>query len=338
MCHCILFDKEQNPFLYHLFYEGYVGVSFFFILSGFILAYAYQDRFVEGSISKQSFYVARLARIYPLHILTMLIWVYMRKDHPLNEPYIVNFFSNIFLVQSFYPTDEIRFNAAAWSLSDEMFFYLLFPFVTLWLTQYKYKLLTGFAVISLLILALCPVFSGSKNEEWFFYTFPPVRILDFMLGIFLYNLCEKIKRYNWQSLLNSTLLEIFAVIIFATFYATAYFIPQVYRHSFWYWLPVGLLISVFYFQSGYISKILSNKFLVWLGEISFAFYLLQPIVKWYIKRAFFLLDIPILMPVVFILGVTLSVIVSGLSLKYFETPANKWVKSKFSTLLINKKV
>lgn len=330
MSHYILFDKETNPFLHHIFYEGYVGVSFFFVLSGFILAYVYQQSFQENKVSKRFFYVARLARIYPLHILTMLIWVYMRKDHPLNEPYITNFISNIFLVQSFYPTEEIRFNAASWSLSTEMFFYLLFPFLIAWFTTMKHRFLVVFTAISVLVLLLCPILSGSKNEEWFLYSFPPVRLLDFVLGILFYNICQTIKVKNLVKSISPTLLELLVIALFLVFYTSAYFIPQVYRHSLWYWIPVGLFISVFYFQAGKISQFLSNDTFVWLGEISFAFYLFHEIVIWYTDRALFLLGIEVDRPIIFMLGVTFTIIVSGFSLKYVEKPANKWMKQRFN--------
>lgn len=330
MSHSILFDKIQNPFLHHCFFEGYVGVSFFFVLSGFILTYTYQEKFVQNNITKRTFYISRLARIYPLHILTLLIWIYMRKDHPLNEPYIINLLSNISLTQSFYPTDEIRFNAAAWSLSDEMFFYMLFPLILRWLTESPRKLYIIFASMAILVLILCTIFGGTKDEEWFFYAFPPVRLLDFTVGIFLYNLCKTLSPHyiKWKD--KATLIEISAIILFFVFYTTAFFIPQVYRHALWYWIPVGLIIGVFYFQSGYISKLLSNKYLVWLGEISFAFYMFHGFVLWYIKRAYFLLNISPSKLSIFVLGIILSIIFSAVSFKYFETPANKWIKNKLN--------
>ncbi len=328
MSHNIAFDKATDPFLHHLFYEGFVGVSFFFILSGFILTHVYQQGFEENRISKRSFYVSRLARIYPLHLLTLLIWVYMRKDHPLNIPYITNLISNTFLVQSFYPTDEIRFNDAAWSLSAEMFFYLLFPLLITWFATIKRKFLIGFTVAAVILLILCPIFSGTKNEEWFLYSFPPVRLLDCVLGIILYNMCQSVKIKELIRKISPTVLELSVITLFFTSYVIAYFVPEIYRYSMWYWLPVGLVICVFYFQAGKISKFLSNDIFIWLGDISFAFYLFHGMVDWYIKRAFFLMDINVNMPIVFVLGLILTILVSGLSFKYFETPANKWVKQK----------
>lgn len=68
--HCYVID---DFFDLHFFKGGFVGVSFFFVLSGFIIAYNYQKKLSESKMTKRSFWVARIARIYPLHVLTLLI-------------------------------------------------------------------------------------------------------------------------------------------------------------------------------------------------------------------------------------------------------------------------
>ena len=56
--HCYTIDKFFDT---HFFKEGFVGVSFFFVLSGFIIAYNYQKKFSENKIAKRAFWVARIS-------------------------------------------------------------------------------------------------------------------------------------------------------------------------------------------------------------------------------------------------------------------------------------
>ena len=68
--HCYIISDFFNI---HFFKEGFVGVSFFFVLSGFIIAYNYQKKLSENTMTKRRFWVARIARIYPLHWLTLFM-------------------------------------------------------------------------------------------------------------------------------------------------------------------------------------------------------------------------------------------------------------------------
>ncbi|MRY29317.1 acyltransferase family protein, partial [Parabacteroides goldsteinii] len=94
-----------DPYFDHLFYkEGFVGVNFFFILSGFIIAYTYRDRLLEQKSTLREFWVARIARIYPLHLLTLGISVYVGGyiSGDLID-WIKHFVANLFLLQPFIP-------------------------------------------------------------------------------------------------------------------------------------------------------------------------------------------------------------------------------------------
>ena len=62
--YCYVIDDFYNA---HFFKEGFAGVSFFFVLSGFIISYNYQYKLQEHKIDKRTFWAARIARIYPLH-------------------------------------------------------------------------------------------------------------------------------------------------------------------------------------------------------------------------------------------------------------------------------
>jgi len=329
MSHFIIFPQNEYPFLHHIFFEGYVGVSFFFILSGFILAYNYQERFANKLIDKKTFYISRLARIYPLHIFTMLIWIWMKKDVPLDSTYATNFILNILLLQSFYPIEGIKFNAVSWSLSDEMFFYLLFPFIIYWLIKSRRSFLPAFVLAITVLIALVYIYRNNDLAEWIFYTNPVSRVMDFAMGIGLYNICKSGILDKWRTKISPTLLEIAGICILVGFYSSAIFIPQVYRHAMWYWIPVSVLIYIFYYQAGTISKFLSRRILVLLGEISFSFYMFHTMVLWYVQRAFTLSNTQITPLLLFIISLGTTIIVSYLSYKYLEIPANRWIKRTF---------
>ena len=92
----------------NIFNEGFLGVSFFFILSGFILAYNYREKFLTGSISKKEFYISRLARVYPVHIATTVIVLLLTFiQYGQGWEYL---FQHIFLMQSFFLEENIHFS------------------------------------------------------------------------------------------------------------------------------------------------------------------------------------------------------------------------------------
>ena len=77
--HCYVIDSFFDA---HFFKEGFVGVSFFFVLSGFIISYNYQRKLQEKQTSWRTFWVARIARVYPLHWLTLFVAAADQCVHP----------------------------------------------------------------------------------------------------------------------------------------------------------------------------------------------------------------------------------------------------------------
>ena len=114
---------------------GHMAVPAFFMLSGFVLAYNYADRFPRlGRPEVIRFLCLRLARIYPVHLFTLLVvaamvWVSGRVGYPLTDmPYTArNFVLNLFLVQTWTPNFTMDWNYPSWSISSEWFAYLIFP-------------------------------------------------------------------------------------------------------------------------------------------------------------------------------------------------------------------
>jgi len=323
-------NDDGLTYLYTSFFkEGYLGVSFFFILSGFILAYNYQNKFLENKITKKNFYIARLARIYPLHLLTLLLSLPLAHNLLFNAnpiTVVVVLLSHLTLIQSFFPMEVFYFNlnGPSWSISNEMFFYLLFPFIV--------KILTGskkyfFLLFSITIISVSFIFFKNEFQHYVFYINPVFRVVDFLIGIVLYDVFLKIREINITTI-RWTIIEILSLIVFATFYFNHNNVEQVFRYSSYYWLPMIFIILTFSLSKGIVSKILSCKFFVLLGEISFAFYLLHQLIFGYAKLSFgeiFIQERSIFF--VFIVFL-ITIILSYVAFTFFEKPINRIIRSK----------
>lgn len=314
-----------------IFYEGYIGVGFFFILSGFVLAYTYQEVILSGQKSIRDFYIARLARIYPLHLLAFLLSLPLTYNLFLQSKsvWLIIAALNLSLTQSFVPirTYYFSFNGVSWSISAEMFFYLLTPFLFLLIP----KLLGYKKYLPLLLIVLVPLLTFIVPEHYYLdvlYINPFVRIADFIIGIGVYAIYKRFltKKTN----VNFDVIEVSAVLLLFVFFLFHEHIPQVARYSFYYWLPMSYLILVFSFQKGMISKFLSKRIFTYLGERSFGFYMFHYLVMWYfwILNAKFLHIKSDVLIVCIMFAITL--VMSHWSFLYVEKPMNRLVKKLFA--------
>ena len=120
--------------LYPLINIGYVFVSFFFVISGFILYYNYAER--PGGVNPKDFWVARASRLYPVYLLTMLVSIPMLAIEWNARPhtqFVMGVITTPLLIQGFFPRLATFWNTVSWTLSCEVALYLLFP----WLVKIK---------------------------------------------------------------------------------------------------------------------------------------------------------------------------------------------------------
>ena len=171
--------------------------------------------------------------------------------------------------------------------------------------------------------------TGEEQIKAYWYVNPITRLPDFFVGVLLYQFYRSL-RNKLISYSTGTLLETGTVALFLLFFLCAVDIPKVYRYSCYYWLPVSLIILIFSLQKGGISRLLSNRFLIIGGEISYSFYLIHLfIILTYTKMAaLYQWQLPwtVSVPIIF----CITIILSLLSYYYFEKPANKWVKRIFT--------
>ena len=311
----------------NVFFEGYLGVGFFFILSGFVLALNYEKKVIDNpNFDKKKFYIARIARIYPLHVLTFCVML----------PFVIinvwqGYFhwdiagANLFLLQSYIPVKDFYFsiNNVSWSISTELFFYLMFPFYVIWLHKFpklKYILLL---IIPIIIFAEPYFRTNMKLEKAIFYINPIVRSFDFILGIITCQIYKKIKDtpINFS---KGTLIEIAAITVLAIFFYFHNDVERAFRYGIYYWIPMVGIVLIFALQKGLFSKILQHKTLVYLGEISFAFYMIHMIVIKYGNQYLPKINDFQKIGIYFVI----ALILSALTFEYFEKPFAKWIKNK----------
>ncbi len=182
----------------NLAFTGRSSVSLFFVLSGFILAYNYRDT-LGKSVALPEFYRMRFARIYPVYLLAFLMVLPFVVARILTETELPGDATrrgllNLILIQSWYPPDSLSWNAPAWSLSVEMFFYASFPFLLgpILSAPRRTALCCAvfFCVATQIGVGFGKVHTGEAAPDWyaFFSNFPLLRLSEFTLGIALIRL------------------------------------------------------------------------------------------------------------------------------------------------------
>lgn len=248
-------------------------VPFFFILSGFLLAKSKQYLLNEPcNIHTYLHYSApRLIKIFPIHII-MLIAFFLLDG-------LTRYFPvNLFLLQSLIPNSNCYFsyNSVSWFLSDIFLFYLTFPILFRFLNRIKlrYKI-SSFVIIPLVLMALFSRMEDAQLRYYFSYICPFVRVLDFSLGIVLYD-CYKIlsDKDFIRNKATATICEVVALLLLVVCYIQVDIIYATYLS----WIPVIYLIlvfAVFSEQNGFVSRIISNKMFIKFGEISLYVYMIH---------------------------------------------------------------
>jgi peptidoglycan/LPS O-acetylase OafA/YrhL len=177
---------------------GYSGVTFFFCLSGFVLAWAW-----ESGSGTLPFLGRRMARVYPLQFVTWVatfaVIAYLGQRINWGQAD-----ASVVLAQSWSTSVNFPFghNAVAWSLSCELFFYAMFPFIIRRMEHFGERALIGVIAGSVLLLALIPigayVIAGNKYWVQVAYYFPPYRFGEFVVGVAAALLIRRGWRPSWN--------------------------------------------------------------------------------------------------------------------------------------------
>ena len=266
-------------------FGGECGVSFFFILSGFVLSFAYSERISKGIFSTKPFLLRQWTKIYPLHIITFIIMFAL--DLRLGKYCdITAVIANILLLQSWVPADSFYFvaNSPSWFLCDILFFYAVFSSLNKLILRTDKKKIISISIIVFLLYICLMVVLPSHLVNPILYANPLTRLLDFIIGIILYKLYISDKGIALKDIINSkssitvSLIELSLILLVViTAFVYPHLQPRVRTVSiFWLSIPIFILFFAMSDKSnGIISKLLQGKTILWLGNISFCIYIIH---------------------------------------------------------------
>jgi peptidoglycan/LPS O-acetylase OafA/YrhL len=289
------FDESFPHSVKRFLQEFHFGVTIFFVLSGFLIAYRYYNNFYLTTDWFKQYFKNRVARIYPMYFFLSIgafIYFYCTGDAQVTagfaHPFVL-MLMNITFLRGFF--NDLKFTGIAqgWSLTVEECFYFSAPFIFLVAKKYNKFYIQPFIVTGLGAL-LVLVF---RNFDWygFFgnFTFMMVytflgRCFEFFVGIQLAMIIHK-KGVSRSNNLLYTYIGIIMVFI-CPLIMSLLPIPQGWTaglHNPWgivtnnYLLAIS--IAIFFYglltESTILKKVLSNKFVELLGKSSYIFYLIH---------------------------------------------------------------
>jgi peptidoglycan/LPS O-acetylase OafA/YrhL len=272
-----------------------MGMSLFFVLSGFVISYNYASIGSLRSTELQRFAVARVARIYPAYIAVLLFNNWMWSWNYVTP---IGLATHLTLTQDWFlwtPEDGVplinQFHNAevTWSISAEWFCYLLFPFICLALDRVRRPLLglvlTWLAIIAFMywISLAAPYYysvagqRGYKFIEWLGYYSPFIRLSEFLIGCFVFRLGVSLPALDKSERRLAPVIGFVAVLWLGTALV---------------WLNSPGAISVYGWCGGYTpgaaslifwcyrygGSVLKNRWLEMAGDASYSFYLIHTLV------------------------------------------------------------
>ncbi|MBL3546866.1 acyltransferase family protein [Chryseobacterium sp. KMC2] len=314
------FNKDmflyQIDYISNVFLKANVGVSYFFILSGFIMIVAYHKK---DRINYFDYYKNRFARIYPLYVLGLLLYLITR--------YSGFSFYKVFLyllgLQSWIPGEAMILNFPGWSISVEFLFYLIFPLLYNHFYSKGNKSVWVITVIIWVITQVfCSLYAGSlyyegphtESHELLYY-FPLMHINEFLVGnlaglFFVKN--HKQKNY-----------DVPVIVIFLLILLALIFVPLFYHNGLMalLFIPLIILISK---NNGTLTRIFSLKPLEYLGEASYAVYITHIPVLYILREILEQYNFGI--DTIFWMYMGVLMITSALFYQFIEKPLRDYLK------------
>ena len=317
------------------------SVAFFFFLSGYILAHAYQGYRWEAPGMVKKYYAARLARIYPIYVVALLATFVMGVPHAYWDRISVvkagvALLVHLGLMQAWLPDYVYQLNVPGWSLSVEASFYLVFPLIAARIASMRRSLaLACLGLAYVVSQAGLGIARGVIWKDWFFSSdlihhalmyHPLVYWPVFFMGVLTFRCWNSNSGVPPGSPAGMGALSVVAIGLIALLsYAADDYLN--------YAIHVGLLVPLYGAliyslcePRNWVARLLSFRWLYYMGEASYGVYILQLPVHglWlWIGLA------PEGAGHLFYLYLFSLLAVSAILFRWFETPLRRRIRSAF---------
>lgn len=333
------------------------GVSFFFVLSGFILTYVYKD--LAGLKQTLHFLAARIARVWPVFFVSGVVTYFLSPVSLLPKTPIDTFTiftSQFFMLHGWVPQRLFYFSldTPSWSISTEFFFYLAFPLLILNLRKTWLTKLLLVAALPITLICLCQFYNlpfiGEERQassHALLYINPLSRIFEFYLGMLTCLGLTKLRTYQFNPLLV-TVAELGSIAVIAGMLCNIE--PWLFKSGITTAIPalsiylkycgnalgyVAVILAVG-LERGYLSKVLRLPVLVLLGEVSYSVYLLHyPVLLWYLNNRLIFLHEPRVLRYAGFWVVLIAL--STMAFFLLEKPARTRLRKLFDVLIEGRK-
>lgn len=326
---------------------GYLSTELFFVLSGFLLTSLYGPKVARGELDLGGFWTKRFARLYPSYGLALLLLVPLAFFPAWGRGVFADAsalgkattgLAHLTLVQSWVPSLAHAWNIPGWSLSNEAFFYLAFPFIGAWLMRRRDRedwtlaLLAVWGlslVLPALYLAVAPDgfidLNPHADAPWLtVLKFNPIaRLPEFLFGMAL-------ARFTAATPARGPLPALALWGGAAGLLGLALAAPQLPYPLVHNGLGLPLMGAVVYglaVREGTAARFLATPAMCVLGRASYPLYILQLPVRSWLELAF---GVGVLESKALLSGITLGFIL-GLSVlvsRYVEPPLQRWMESR----------
>lgn len=317
--------------VYHFYYSfpGYLAVDFFLVLSGFVLTHKYL--YTSTAISSREFVWRRLARLYPLHLFTLVTWtcgyvLYIGSFPSYADGTLWTFLQHLTLTQNVgLSPSETSWNTPSWSISVEFWVNILF-FYLISITTRSYLLLAVAAGALVIIYSQSSDLDVSHENFFLVVNSGLLRgIASFFLGIIAYRGYRKCLALK-TSAGGASFIE---VALLLAVVATFYFRGSL-RSDLDFIAPFlfCIVVVIYSLERGVVSSLFS-KFKR-LGEISYSVYLNHFTVIWlllYVWQNILELEVEAIRnPYMFALYLILVIAYSKCTYSFIEKPAQLFLR------------